>query len=587
MNILFKKTSSWIFSILLVVSLATGFVLTTQHVKAEDSTDTTATGGCKITNAEFDPASDWSTTMVTDPVTKLQKMGVTGKKFYTDSNPPSVKLTITTENCRSKKVFVSILKDYLGESAIDALDTKAFTVPAAADSFDITMKTGEEGCDFHDKTDPNASLDCRYWILAETSNDQGAYNSKGKPHGEMAYNCDGAACLDDWSYVSSTADKPASNPATVQDGAFTTGIDPNSACKDDKSGKCYALFSGFADALGEKFKALQNADNIGDFLNTIIAFGIGIAGILAVVMIMYEGFLYIKEKRDGNPEKIAETKSRITTTVAGLLLLLLIYTTLRTINPDLLNLTPQIDNINFSGIAELKPGDFQKITGESMGSPSQYDDLAKQTATTYHTEYCALRTIIQRESAGKPGVVGQDENVPQQGVASRRAFIASGKKYSGAAFTPSAEGVIDHKLCNDAAGCSGTVPDPNSPTLGLDWRFSKGVGLTQITFFPSDYNSFKNDGYVPLWSNRDVVPQKTLHFSDGDMTVSAFDMFKPEKNLEVSAKLWRDGFNKCSTPQGAFFVYACGSCSCPNSQFAINEVAQRMKIYDQCKTENP
>ncbi len=598
MNTPFKKTSSAAFAALLLLSLGAGLAFTARHASAQSDGTTTTTGDCTITNAEFDPASDWSTLMIQDPVTKKQVMGTTGKKFYSGDNPPSVRLIITTQNCRSKKLYISIMKKLVTESAINELDLKSFTVPSNADSFDITMQTGEEGCRWdssdHTKNLTDKKFDCRYWIHAETSNDHGAYDSKGKPHGEMTYNCDGGytnTCLDNWAYVSTTGEKPTPNETAVQDGGFTTGIDPNSACGKDLSGKCYALFSGFGDALGEKFKALENVQNIGDFLNTLIAFAIGIAGILAVVMIMYEGFLYIKEKRDGNPEKLAETKSRIVTTTSGLLLLLLIYMILRTINPDLLNLTPQMDNISLSGAVQLTPTQFEHITGEPLGSPSDYDEMAKTAAATYHTEYCALRTIIQRETGGKSGaagLIGQDENAAKQGIPSRVAFLNSQKKYSGATFTTTDASVIDRKLCNDAtAGCSGKVPAPDSPTLGLDWRFSKGIGLAQVTFFPSDYNSFKTPGYVPLWSNRDVVPKKTYAFSDGTMSVTAFEMFKPEKNLEVAAKLWRDGFAKCGTPQGAFYTYACGHCDCPKSPFAQQEVPQRVSLYEQCKTQNP
>jgi hypothetical protein len=133
----------------------------------------------------------------------------------------------------------------------------------------------------------------------------------------------------------------AQNTTTVQ--GFSTGIDDACTGKD-----CYSLFSGFADALGGKFDNIQNADSIGGLVNAIIAFGIGLGGVLAVAMIMYQGFLYMKT--DNTNTKL-NTKGKIINTIVGFLLLLTIYTILRTINPDLLNLMPRID------YSQLDPGE--------------------------------------------------------------------------------------------------------------------------------------------------------------------------------------------------------------------------------------
>lgn len=140
----------------------------------------------------------------------------------------------------------------------------------------------------------------------------------------------------------------ADNPVPVTPSAPTYS-DPCAA-----AGKnCYTVFSGFATALGNKFNQLQDADSLGAFINAIIALGIGAGGVLAVVMIMYEGFLYMKSD---NVTTKGTARSRIVNTVIGFLLLLSIYTILRTINPQLLNLTPGID------ASSLDPGQFNPST---------------------------------------------------------------------------------------------------------------------------------------------------------------------------------------------------------------------------------
>jgi hypothetical protein len=131
------------------------------------------------------------------------------------------------------------------------------------------------------------------------------------------------------------------NTVPVADSGFQSGV--NDPCKGKTD--CYSPFSGFADALGTKFTTLSEVDSLGSFINAIIALGIGLGGILAVVMIMYQGFLYMKTD---NVNTKTETKNKIINTVIGFVLLLSIFTILKTINPDLLNLTPGITNANIT-----------------------------------------------------------------------------------------------------------------------------------------------------------------------------------------------------------------------------------------------
>jgi hypothetical protein len=248
-------------------------------------------------------------------------------------------------------------------------------------------------------------------------------------------------------------------------------------------------------------------------------------------------------------------------------------------------LTPRIDDTALKSGATLSTQDFEKITGEPLKAPGEYDQTIRDTAQKFNSDYCALRVIVQNESRGDPRVVGQDENVPSPSVPSRIAFINSGQKYSGTNFTPDNGLVGTQTFCNDAAGCLGKIPKPEDPTLGLDWRFSKGIGLTQITFYPDDYSRFLEKGYIPKISNKSIIPTRTFTFEGKQVKVSAFDIFKPEKNLEISAKLWNEGIKKCSNPEGAFYTYMCGQCSCAGS-YPKTEVSERLGQYNECKKSN-
>jgi len=74
---------------------------------------------------------------------------------------------------------------------------------------------------------------------------------------------------------------------------------------------------------------------IGDYINAIYKYAIGIVGILAAVVLMFGGVLWITA--GGNAERIGNAKSRIGAALTGLVLTLASYTILYTVNPDLVN----------------------------------------------------------------------------------------------------------------------------------------------------------------------------------------------------------------------------------------------------------
>lgn len=77
---------------------------------------------------------------------------------------------------------------------------------------------------------------------------------------------------------------------------------------------------------------------LGEFVAFIYKYGMGIAGILSVLMIIFAGVQWIVSA--GSSEAISSAKHRITGAVIGLIILATAYTILYTINPDLVNLRP-------------------------------------------------------------------------------------------------------------------------------------------------------------------------------------------------------------------------------------------------------
>jgi len=76
--------------------------------------------------------------------------------------------------------------------------------------------------------------------------------------------------------------------------------------------------------------------NLGDYIKTIYIWVVGIGGLLASIMLIRGGFLYLTSA--GSSQRVTDAKARIGGAILGLLLLLGSYTLLYTINPDLVQL---------------------------------------------------------------------------------------------------------------------------------------------------------------------------------------------------------------------------------------------------------
>ncbi|GMQ95341.1 MAG: hypothetical protein BMS9Abin13_454 [Patescibacteria group bacterium] len=73
---------------------------------------------------------------------------------------------------------------------------------------------------------------------------------------------------------------------------------------------------------------------LGEYIQTLFQIGIGIAGVLAVLMLVVAGIEYIGGA--GNPAAKSDAKERIRNALFGLILALSSWLILNTLNPDLL-----------------------------------------------------------------------------------------------------------------------------------------------------------------------------------------------------------------------------------------------------------
>jgi len=90
--------------------------------------------------------------------------------------------------------------------------------------------------------------------------------------------------------------------------------------------------------------------SIAKYIRVIYKYAIGIVGILAAVVLMIGGVIWITA--GGNAERIGEAKAWIASSLTGLLLALLSYTILATVNPALVNLqvseVKKVEEININ-----------------------------------------------------------------------------------------------------------------------------------------------------------------------------------------------------------------------------------------------
>lgn len=79
-------------------------------------------------------------------------------------------------------------------------------------------------------------------------------------------------------------------------------------------------------------------DSIGKYIKAVYNYLIGSVGILATVVIMYAGVLWITAA--GSAEQVGKAKSYMASSLTGLILALFSWTILWTINPDLISFKP-------------------------------------------------------------------------------------------------------------------------------------------------------------------------------------------------------------------------------------------------------
>jgi hypothetical protein len=274
---------------------------------------------------------------------------------------------------------------------------------------------------------------------------------------------------------------------------------------------------------------------LAQYIAGVYRYLIGISAVAAAVMIVWGGFLYIWGSTSGNIQK---GKDIITDATIGLFLVLGAYIILSSLNSNLVQLKPLELHVIKTEIQPISDTTYQSMQQQANTSgytpdpeivkalkistggdqpatrmfpnnpfdprktipPSELDLVIEAVAKSTNTDGCILKAIINTESGRRQNAVGHDEDAEMTDlfIQSRLDFLRSGKKKGGAAVTSSLPGVCNKEnkaTCQQALKDSVGVKnddDLNSqpPEFGLDWRFSHGLGVGQVTVFPKNVNGF-------------------------------------------------------------------------------------------------
>lgn len=315
------------------------------------------------------------------------------------------------------------------------------------------------------------------------------------------------------------------------------------------------------------------------YISTFINMIYGFIALVAVINIIRYGLDLMV--RSAVPSAKKENKEMIWNSFIALGIALGSYLLLNTINPNLTTWGIGLNRVEVAGEAlkaiqisdSSKERMLEQDAAEEKLTPGStkvfkktvYYNRIKLAVSSSKTgiHHCFMQVAIQRESRGKPGLIGHDENVRSSGIPSRRAFIDSKITFKK---NPIVGSILDKSAKND------DTLDLSAPDLGLDWRFSHSIGMFGTTFFPkgSKYADYSKGLYIPSLK-KNVYP---------------LDIYTNKEEADFIAYTWilKSHYDNCKGDVlGTFYSLGVNACRSDN-EFIRVEAPLRADLYNQCVT---
>jgi len=339
-----------------------------------------------------------------------------------------------------------------------------------------------------------------------------------------------------------------------------------------------------AQAVVDRGKTYMIFPFLGEYIAAIYRYAVVVASALAVLVIIVSGIQWmlpgnLLTSGEGDSKQTTnQAKKRIGGALIGLTIAVGSYTILYLVNPELVQfknlrvkVVEEIDIASLSssivtcnnGKATITP-----ITDADMHhrvpaadykiSQADVDKIAEQSCV----DKCIARTTILKESGGNGLAIGHDENYPHNkrgnvcaNVGARQKFLTGGKKYSTATFTKIANfSACNHNSTNIFNDDTFNIKSP--PDYGLDWRYSHGIGLGQVTLIQGKAYTKQIDGpNGKEWARK---------ISGRWYTVT--DLLNPDKTIEATMYIMTNCINKANGSAEKFFeCYAGGPGGIPRA----------------------
>lgn len=329
--------------------------------------------------------------------------GVQSDTYYKKDLRPQVDITIQTEDCVNHVLKTSVMykettagsvqiiavgaaagagagtflgpAGWIGGALIGGITASFFAGDAAAHSINkhdirvdssgvITIKA-KAGIDHCPKVSTSPGYEhCVYYLQFENplgikfnffgEKDSIRYKCEGTPDSSGNINCAITALNleDKWNIVYHNGVKadgepvyftPPSDALVLKEGDPCVGKDSNDELF-MKPG-CYGLLAPLGETTEINLNDKDNPFSLGDYVNLIVGIVIAIASLLAVVMLVVGGVQYMTTDAFSGKSEARET---ITKALLGLILALGSYLILKTINPNLLSVEPNIEKLSYT-----------------------------------------------------------------------------------------------------------------------------------------------------------------------------------------------------------------------------------------------